>query len=156
MPSFAANEWPEDGSNDCSGFVYWCLRFPSRPAESRKVDHPLYRKVNGGWFETTGVYADGRMATGYFSQIKRPAVGALLVYPDYVGKDGRKHDGHIGIITEVADKTKGIAGVGRVVHCSLGGWKRQKDAIQETPPTIWTGHDGSIIVWYEGYTDPMP
>jgi hypothetical protein len=79
MPSFASAAWPQGALNDCSGFVSWCLRF----SESRKVDHPLYRRVNGGWFETTAIYQDGLESTGYFQKIDSPEPGALLVYPDY-------------------------------------------------------------------------
>jgi hypothetical protein len=55
MPPFTANEWPLGAENDCSGFLCWCLRF----SKNRKIDHPLYKKVNGGYFETTGIHADG-------------------------------------------------------------------------------------------------
>lgn len=52
MPPFAASTWSANIEADCSGFVDWCLRF----SQSRKVDHPLYKRVNGGWFETTAIH----------------------------------------------------------------------------------------------------
>jgi hypothetical protein len=144
MPSFEASSWPDGGVCDCSGFVDWCLRaFPGR-----KVDHPLYKKVNGGWFETTAIYADGLAATGYFSRLTTPKPGALLVYPDYKGDDGKNHDGHIGIVTAASGDD--VAGVQSIIHCSLGGWKHHGDAVQETAPEAWLAHGNSIIVWYEG------
>ena len=62
MPSLAASEWPMNAENDCSGFLCWAFRF----SKNRKVDHPLYKKVNGGYFETTGIHADGLHSTGFF------------------------------------------------------------------------------------------
>ncbi len=68
IPSFAAIDWPKGARIDCSGFVDWCLRF----TESRRVDHPLYKKVNGGWFETTAIHADGNDSTGFFLELIGP------------------------------------------------------------------------------------
>lgn len=144
MPSFSASSWPANARNDCSGFVSWSLRF----SENRKVDHPLYRKINGGWFETTAIYADGMQSTGYFDKMDSAVRGSLLVYPDYVGSDGRTHDGHIGIVLEASGK--GIAGVTRVIHCSAGNYAKFKDAVQITGPDAWLAKKNSIIVWLEG------
>ncbi|QDZ07270.1 hypothetical protein FPZ24_07085 [Sphingomonas panacisoli] len=149
MPHFAATSFPDHGELDCSGFVYWCIRFASNPPESRMVDHPLYKKINGGWFETTAIHADGLTGTGYFHKVE-PVVGAFLVYPDYRGADGKRHDGHIGIITEIDPTKTGIARVTKIIHCSLGGWTQQHDAIQETGPDHWLKQASSIAVWYEG------
>lgn len=144
MPSFDASVWPSQAQNDCSGFVDWCLRF----SPNRKVEHPLYIKINGGWFETTAIHADGMASVGYFSQIEIAKPGAMLVYPDYVGNDGKNHDGHIGIVLEA--NGKGIKGVTKVIHCSLGASKSKGDAIQATGSEIWQGHKTSIIVWFDG------
>ena len=152
MPKFAAETFPAGAKLDCSGFIYWCLRFTSPIPESRMVDHPLYKKVNGGWFETTAIYRDGKESTGYFREIQ-PAVGAFLVFPDYRGSDGHTHDGHIGMVTEIDPTKFGLARVRKIIHCSLGGWRNHGDAIRETGPEIWlNGHD-SICVWYEGFAD---
>ena len=137
MPSFASNVWPQRAHNDCSGFVSWCLRF----SESRKVDHPLYKRVNGGWFETTAIYRDGIESTGYFRQLDSGEPGALLVYPDYIGADGKSHDGHIGIVIDASGK--GVKGVNQVVHCSLGNYMHSKDAIQISDPQPWLVHINS-------------
>lgn len=144
MPSFSANAWPQGVKNDCSGFASWCLRF----SESRKVDHPLYKSVNGGWFETTAIHRDGVESTGYFRQLESAEPGALLVYPDYIGSDGKSHDGHIGIVVDASGK--GIQGVKKIVHCSLGNYKKTQDAIQVTDAQPWLAKKNSIIVWLEG------
>lgn len=153
MPSFGASSWSPNIKADCSGFVDWCLRF----SPDRKVHHPLYNRVNGdhntdyGWFETTAIHRDGIESVGFFSKLETPKVGALLVYPDYRGSDGRNHDGHIGIITRV--NGNGIKGVEKIIHCSLGSWNRLGDAIQVTGPEPWLLHSNSIIVWLEGLTE---
>ena len=144
MPSFEASAWPENAQNDCSGFVDWCLRF----SPNRKVNHPLYNKINGGWFETTAIHADGLSSVGYFSQIDAAKPGAMLVYPDYVGSDGKNRDGHIGIVLEATGK--GIEGVTKIIHCSLGSYKKHNDAILITGSEIWQAHKSSIIVWFDG------
>lgn len=144
MPSFAAASWPQGASNDCSGFVSWCLRF----SESRKVDHPLYKAVNGGWFETTAIHQDGLKSTGYFERIDSAVPGALLVYPDYRDSQGAVHDGHVDIVVKASGK--GLAGVTSVVHCSWGSYKKNGDAIAVTDAAAWLAHKDSIIVWLEG------
>jgi hypothetical protein len=147
MPPFAAVSWPAAAQNDCSGFVSWCLRF----SQSRKVDHPLYRRVNGGWFETTAIYQDGIESTGYFHRIDDARPGALLVYPDYGDTAGDRHDGHVGIVVEAPGT--GIKGVTKVIHCSLGNFKRNHDAIDVTDASPWLSRKESIIVWLEGLTE---
>jgi hypothetical protein len=144
MPPFSANAWPHGAKNDCSGFVSWCLRF----SESRKVEHPLYKKVNGGWFETTAIHWDGLEASGYFTRRETATPGALLVYPDSVDSQGQSHDGHIGIVLSASGP--GVAGVTEVIHCSLGGFKQHQDAIQVTDAKVWTTKSDSLIVWLEG------
>ena len=144
MPAFAANSWPAAAKNDCSGFVNWCLRF----SQNRKVDHPLYHKVNGGWFETSAIHADGISTVGFFTQIQQVKPGALVVYPDFVGQDGKNHDGHIGIVLEGSGS--GVEGINKIIHCSFGNWKATGDAIQITDPQVWLRKSTSIIVWCEG------
>jgi hypothetical protein len=147
MPSFDATAWPSGSKCDCSGFIDWVFRlFPTR-----KVDHPLYRKINGGWFETSGIHADGLANTGWFSRIDDPRPGALLVCPDYVGADGRKHDGHIGLVVDVSGS--GITGASKVVHCSFGNWKNKGDAIQVTDASVWAARLESIVVWLDNLLD---
>ena len=135
-PSLNAATWPTSGARiDCSGFLAWCLRV------SRVVDHPMYRRVNGGWFETTGIHADVVNAWGYFDRLLAPVPGAFVVYPD---RDG--HDGHIGLITEVTGDN-GVRGIRQVIHCSLGA-SNAGDAISETGANIWRARNDSVIGWH--------
>lgn len=138
-PPLAAASWPDEGAKiDCSGFLAWCLRLP------RTVDHPKYKSINGGWFETTAIHADVKASWGYFEALSTPKPGAILVYPD---KDG--HDGHIGLVTRTNGKP-GLEGVDAIIHCSLGGWKKFGDAIRETDASIWKARADSVIGWYSG------
>ncbi len=116
----------------------WCLRI------SRKVEHPKYHAINGGWFETTAIHADVINSWGYFEQLERPVIGAFLVYPD---KNG--HDGHIGLVTGV-NGDNGIHGVTDVIHSSSSGWKKHGDAIRETNADIWKARPDSVIGFYTG------
>jgi len=144
MPSFDSNTWPLGSVNDCSGFVNWCLRF----SQNRKVDHPLYKKVNGGWFETSAIYEDGLASTGYFSRIDEAIPGAFLVYPDYVSEDKKHHQGHIGVVIEA--NGAGPSGVKKIIHCSLSASTNLNDAIQLTDASMWVNHTESIIVLFDG------
>lgn len=145
MPDLAAATWPDNGAHtDCSGFVAWCLRF------RREVDHPFYKKINGGWFETSGIYKDGLANVGFFSEIDRPKIGALVVYPDYKDANGKNRQGHIGIVSQVTAQGSGMTAVEKVIHCSLGGWNKHKDAVLETAPVAWLAKPKSIIVWLDG------
>lgn len=138
IPPLSASAWPHAGAaTDCSGFVAWCLRM------SRRVNHPLYRAVNGGWFETTAVYQDGLASTGFFSRVPRAEPGCLLVYPDR-SDDGGLHQGHIGIVVKASGD--GIAGVDQVVHCSLSAYRKTGDAIRVSDPGPWLARKDSIIV----------
>lgn len=147
MPSLDAATWPGKARTDCSGFVAWCLRM----GVNRRVDHPFYRKVNGGWFETTAVHADGLASVGYFSKIDAARPGALLVYPDYIGADGARHDGHMGIVIDA--NGPGVEGVNHVVHCSLSASEHMHDAIQVTDAGPWRRSGSSIIVWLDGLNE---
>lgn len=70
------------------------------------------------------------------------------MYPDYISADGKSHDGHIGIVVEASGK--GIKGAQRVIHCSMGNFKKSGDAIQITGPQAWVARTESIIVWLDG------
>lgn len=140
-PLLNAASWPASGAKiDCSGFPAWCLRI------SRKVDHPKYEAINGGWFETTGIHADIANSWGFFEPLTVPKVGAFLVYPD---KNG--HEGHMGIVSAVNGKA-GLNGVTHVIHCSASGWNQHGDAIRETGPQIWAAHPDTLIGWHTGVT----
>lgn len=140
IPPLATERWPADGTRiDCSGFVAWCLRIP------RQIKHPLYQKVNGGWFETTAVHYDGSHQTGFFSVSDTVRPGTLLVYPDRNGRQG-----HIGIV--VGGTGDSAEGVERIVHCSLSAYNRTGKAIQATSATPWRNRSDSLLLDYEGYS----
>jgi hypothetical protein len=72
----------------------------------------------------------------------------LLVYPDYVGKDGQSRDGHVGIVLEA--NGAGVAGVTKIIHCSLGAYRAHGDDVQITGPAPWLAHASSVITWFDG------
>jgi len=128
---------PANANNacDCSGFVCWCLGI------SRKTDHPLYVRLNGGWINTDAIVSDAHHPTGLFFKLDKPRIGCLYVFPSK--PPGRPY-GHVGIVSGVS---KGK--VTKVIHCSAGNWRRYGDAIWETPPTVFQVPD-AIFVWYVG------
>lgn len=137
-PPLSAAAWPSRGARtDCSGYVAWCLRM------SRRVDHPLYRRINGGWFETSAVFADGSDKTGFFVKVAKAAPGDLLVYPDRV-RDGAVRQGHIGVVVDAAGA--GVAGVSRVAHCASSHFREHGDAVRVTGADAWRAREDSIIV----------
>lgn len=109
---------PLGKSCDCSGFVAWCIGVPrERPPRSNK------------WLQTDTFWAGGpSVGAGLFPEVSSGGAqpGDLVVYPD-----GRWGQGHIGIVSEVAD-----GGITRVIHCS-SNWKNHGDAILETEPAAW-------------------
>lgn len=127
------------GGCDCSGFVSWCLGM------SRKTKEAFYVKYNGGWIETTAVATDIASSSGIFEPLSHPIPGCVVVYGDYKGADGKHHEGHIAIVTEVNGQS-GVAGVSKIVHCSVGN-DASGDAIQETPPKPFANNPKSVIGW---------
>lgn len=127
-----------EGKCDCSGFVCWALGL------KRMTDNIFYVKFNGdghyGWINTDAMYKDAQSPTGFFTEISEPRVGCLVVFP---GGKLRKV-GHVGLVSAVA---KGQAT--KVIHCSSSNYKNTKDAIQETPPTVFATSD-AIFIWYDG------
>lgn len=122
----------------CSRFIAWALDTPV------VVNLPLYRRWNGGWFETTAIYRDAKSELGLFTEVPSGECqpGDLLVWPDSVGKQG-----HVGMVTAVADghPTK-------VVHCSRGNWRRTGDAVRETDTTAFAAHQAIVARWH-GFDD---
>jgi hypothetical protein len=130
---------------DCSGFVLWALRHP------------------GPDMETSMIVADATGPAQFFTPLPAgPRPGCLIVYPDYtaqvMGKT-QKHEGHVGLVTEVALQG-GKPVVRSVIHCSKilevvraalqpGG---PPDAILETGPA-WFPAFNAIPVWYRAITD---
>ncbi|HJU38535.1 MAG TPA: CHAP domain-containing protein [Tahibacter sp.] len=141
VPPLSAERWPDGGAaTDCSGFVTWCLRM------SRRTDHPLYRKLNGGWIDTSALHRDGLEQTGLFRAAKRAVPGSLVVYPDIGEKQG-----HVGVVIEA--NANGVAGIVRVVHCSIGNFKAGGKAILATNAQVWVKRKDSLIIDYEGFID---
>lgn len=123
---------------DCSGFVCWCFGM------SRKTDHPLYVRFNGGWINTDAMVRDSNDSTGFFSKLNVPKVGCLIVFPSV---QPTIKVGHVGIVTEVS----GTGQVTKVIHCSKGNFNTYKDAICETAPTVFN-RPQTIYSWYAGLT----
>lgn len=129
----AAQPMDAAGGLDCSGFVSWCLGI------NRKTDNPLYKKLNGGWIETSAVWKDASIyTTGLFRQIKEAKPGCIVVYPDSGGRQG-----HIGIVSLVVG---GAAST--VIHCSSSNKKGA--AIQITTPNVFLKNSKTIYAWYDG------
>ncbi len=127
-----------DNACDCSGFVCWCLGI------SRKTDHPFYVRLNGGWINTDAIVRDALEPVGFFRRLENPKVGCLIVFPS---KRPQRPYGHVGIVTEVQ-----AGKVSKVIHCSSGNYRRYRDAIRETPPTVFQVPD-CLFAWYEGLTE---
>lgn len=104
---------------DCSGFVAWCLDV------DRYVKHERYAPWFGNWLETTAILKDAKdPAHGFFSEVPwhEARLGDLLVYGD---GDGRQ--GHVGVVSSASP-----TGPLSVIHCSMGNWKLEGDAIRQT------------------------
>jgi hypothetical protein len=127
-----------DNACDCSGFVCWCLGI------SRKTDHPLYVRFNGGWINTDAIVYDAYHPTGLFFPLEQPRVGCLWVFPS---RRPKRPYGHVGIVSAMS---KGK--VTKVIHCSSSNFRRYGDAILETPPTVFQVPD-TLFVWYVGIED---
>ena len=128
----------ETGACDCSAFVCWCLDI-----RKRQTQFAWLVKVNGGWFNTDGIWWDAtKESTGFFERIEKVRTGAIIVFPGKAtsGTPGPKI-GHIGIVTAVNDN-----GTFRVVHCSSGNFKTTGDAIRETPATVFTP-SSTVLAW---------
>lgn len=78
--------------SDCIGFVLWCLgQDRYQPGK-----FPYY----DGWINTDSCIADATGKQVLFERIRRPELGALVLFPGIVDrKTGkRKRIGHVGII----------------------------------------------------------
>ncbi|MBE9585850.1 LysM peptidoglycan-binding domain-containing protein [Mucilaginibacter sp. JRF] len=111
------------GLCDCSGFVCWVLGL------SRQTNIPFYKKY-GGWIFTDSMVDDVNSSAGIFERITTPEPGCIVVY------GAGKLIGHVGIVSEVSN---GV--MKKVIHCSSGNDRKFSDAIQETPPTVFTRPD---------------
>lgn len=121
---------------DCSGLVCWAL------GVSRRTDHPLYVKFNGGWLNTDGIVHDAKTVTGFFQSLDKARPGCLIVYPS---RKQPARVGHVGIVTKAGVDGKPLA----VLHCSSGNFRKFGDAIRETGPDVFAG-PATIYAWFEG------
>lgn len=112
---------------DCTGYFWGCLGI------SRKINHPLYKKVNGGWGDTTAIHRDINEATGYFRKIPKPIVGAVGVKPDKNGGQG-----HIVIARQI--KADGTV---MIVDCSSSNPKGKAVQLRPLPSSM----KGKDVVW---------
>lgn len=129
---FRAVPWGDDKKeSDCSGFVAWALG--------------IHRVI---WLDTSGIV---RMATAPLFRampLGDAQTADFLVYPDYTDANGQHHNGHVGLVSEV-----GPTGAEKAVHCSLGNWRRESDAILETGVDLWISNPATIVarpVFLEG------
>lgn len=127
---------------DCSGFVAWCL------GVDRYLPAWMPHYENGDWFETTAVFRDARAPWGFVADVPWQAaqIADVLVWGDRKGTDGKHHQGHIGLVSEVDDK-----GPLSVIHCSLGEYRKTGDAIAETDCGIFA-RNGAIVAMCEWVT----
>lgn len=96
---------------DCSGFVSWVLQ----------VQRFATWRIGATWFETSRIWKDATGPHRWFERLDDPEVGCIVVYPDR-----GERQGHMGIVTRV-----GSASDFDVVDCSLGSWRKYRDAVQE-------------------------
>lgn len=117
---------PGDGANrcDCSGFAAWAVGL-----DRHQPGSPTLAKFNGGWLSTDGILHD----SGLFVAVEVPLPGDLVAYGDHL-RDGRKRQGHVGVVVEANGSAWDAL---RVVHCSLRNWRVTGDAIQETGAAVF-------------------
>jgi len=134
-----------EGECDCSAFMQWLLGIPRYMPQLAWL-----KRVNGGWYNTDGIWWDAtRERTGLFEE-SIPLRGALIVYPsNWVAKVDGPRVGHIGLVTEA---TNGRAV--KVIHCSAGNFRKHGDAIHETGPEVWDAVESSKCAWFSGVEKP--
>jgi hypothetical protein len=124
------------GDCDCSGFSGWCA------GVSRLTKHPVHVKFNGGWINTDAMHYDAvKRLAGFFELLVAPKPGAFVLYPG----SKKKGVGHVGIVTSVDAKDQ----IAKVIHCSIGNYRKNGDAIAETSADVFRRPD-RIICWYCG------
>ncbi|HUQ89168.1 MAG TPA: CHAP domain-containing protein [Vicinamibacterales bacterium] len=128
----------ETGACDCSAFACWCLGI-----RKRQTDFAWLTRLNGGWYNTDGIWWDAaKESTGFFQRIDSPRAGALVVFPgNATSKATGPKIGHVGIVVSVS-----ASGAYRVVHCSNGNFKRAGDAIRETTADVFKPAS-TIFAW---------
>lgn len=106
-PFDARSADPPMSGLDCGTFVRWAAKPDPR---------------NEHAWDTTGIVRDATGAKQFFERIALPRPGCLIVYPDYnavpeVTHPRSRHDGHVGIVTEIGVADSGPTAT-RVIHCS--------------------------------------
>ena len=106
---------------DCSGFISWVCGWP----RAKTV-------VAGMWgLSTDSVHRDATRKQLYFRRIPEAVPGCLAVYPDY-RKDGKTHQGHIALVTDVAAR--------KVLDCSSSA-----DGVSDhVQPVFWNGNHETV------------
>ena len=79
--------------------------------------------------------ASGEKGGGWFTKTATPQPGDIMVWPD-----GDGHQGHIGIISEVAGGK-----ASKMIHCSHGNDNKFGRAIQETDADIFYAHNAAPL-----------
>jgi cell wall-associated NlpC family hydrolase len=115
--------WGEEKSCDCSGLVCWALG--------------RHRMI---WLDTSGIVSLAIRPPFVAVPLADAQTGDLLVYPDRTDSSGQHRQGHVGIVSEA-----GITSAEKAVHCSLGNWRRESDAILETGVDLWITNPGTIV-----------
>jgi hypothetical protein len=148
------NPRDENDGCDCSAFVCWVLGI-----DKAQPGLAWLKRVNGGWYNTDGIWWDAAMErTGFFTKPDRAIVGDVIVYPsDWMVRKWwadlqsskkllelpRRKVGHVGIVSEVEIlPSTGAAQmlssrVTKVIHCSAGNDRRTGDAIAETDASVF-------------------
>jgi cell wall-associated NlpC family hydrolase len=121
---------------DCSGFAAWALGVDRYLRNDELPDAPDYE-----WFETSNIVRDSREPGGIVSEVfwQDALPGDMLVWGDSRGSDGRKHQGHVGIVASL-----GPTGPETVVHCSMGNWKKFGEAVRETEVTLFLNNHAVV------------
>ena len=146
-PTFdPASAVPPNVGLDCSTFVRW----------AGKLSYYL---------DTAGIVQDATGAKRHYEKISAPKPGCLIVYPDYnsvpvsgVTHPAPRHDGHVGIVTEIR-VVNSVPTATQVIHCSsLVEAMRAEltgvagDGIMEGGP-LWFPVFKPIFVWCHDITD---
>lgn len=116
------------GASDCSGFVAWAIGIPRELPPG-----------SGRWLSTDQYWSGGSpVADGLFDPVTpgEARTGDLYVYPDHAGRQG-----HIGVITGVRNGRPD-----RVVHCSMGNFRRSADAVEETDTGVFDRNERARVL----------
>lgn len=112
---------------DCSGFIAWVLGISRKPSAKWKW-----------WLSTDSIWSDATGPQVLFERLDLPVAGCIAVYPDWRDGAGKKHEGHVAIVADVAARS--------VVDCS-----GSQNGITEHPaPYFWSGTRPTVWCRYIG------